>query len=412
MIAAANRDGYAGANVSAVIDAAGVSRPTFYEYFGDKDDCFLACVGEVQRRLLAQIAAAIDEDTPQHAGHAAVRALLTFASAEPAMTRFLTNEPMAGGPRALDARDGGIAEIERTIEQRLASVEPRTPVPDLSVRVMIGGIYRLLASRLRRGEPSLTGVLADLRAWMDSYALPIGEHRWRALSPAPAPAPSPFPPREPLRAPPPLPPGRPRITEEEVAANHRERIMFAAAELAQQKGYGATTISDITKLARVDGRVFYAMFADKQDAFMAIHELGFQRVMAVTAEAFFSGESWQERNWEAGRAFTQFLEGNPLIANVGFVEAYAVGAGAVQRVEDSHLAFAMLLQEGYQHAARSPPRLVLEAIITTIFETVYHRTRTAEGAPELAGMLPHFTFLVLAPFSGAADANAFIDSKL
>ena len=38
MIAAANRDGYAGANVSAVIEQAGVSRPTFYDYFADRDE--------------------------------------------------------------------------------------------------------------------------------------------------------------------------------------------------------------------------------------------------------------------------------------------------------------------------------------------------------------------------------------
>jgi len=37
MVIAANRDGYAGANVSAVIAEAGVSRPTFYDCFEDRD---------------------------------------------------------------------------------------------------------------------------------------------------------------------------------------------------------------------------------------------------------------------------------------------------------------------------------------------------------------------------------------
>jgi hypothetical protein len=73
------------------------------------------------------------------------------------------------------------------------------------------------------------------------------------------------------------------------------------------------------------------------------------------------------------------LESDPLVAKVGFVETYAVGPGAVQRVEDSHTALAMLLQEGYQAypRARRPSRLVLEAIITTIFGTVYHRARAS-----------------------------------
>ena len=182
-----------------------------------------------------------------------------------------------------------------------------------------------------------------------------------------------------------------------MAENQRLRIMFAAAELAERKGYAATTVGEITRAAGVDGRVFYSKFADKQDAFMAVHEFGFQQVMEVTAGAFFAGATWLERNWEAGRAFTQFLERNPIVAHVGFVEAYAVGPGAAQRLQDSQAAFAMLLQEGYQYAVQDarPSRVALEATIATIFEIVYDRARAqrqaravrAAGAPDVPGPL-------------------------
>ncbi len=146
---------------------------------------------------------------------------------------------------------------------------------------------------------------------------------------------------------------------------------------------------------------------------MAMHEFGSQQVRGVTAEAFFSGKTWPARNWEAGRAFTQFLEANPLVANVGFIEAYAVGPEAIQRVENSDDAFAMLLQEGYQHVSpdQRPPRVVLEAIIKTIFESVYSQVR-AGGTRRLSGLLPHFTFLVLSPFLGPGAANKFLAAKL
>jgi AcrR family transcriptional regulator len=413
VITAANRNGYAHANVSAVIGEAGVSRPTFYEYFADKDDCFLAAVGWVHDRLLAEIRASVREEPPEYAMQATIGALVGFATSEPAMARFLTNEPMAGGRLALDARDRGIAAVERIIEKSYRRADEATAIPDFSPGILIGGVYRVLASRLRRGEPNLDGLGPDLVDWVEAYNQPAAQHRWRALKAGPAPAPSPYVPTAPLRAPDMLPPGRTRMSDREVAENQRQRIMFAAARLAEEKGYTASTIGDITKLARVDGRVFYSMFAEKQEAFMAVHELGFQRVMDVTAGAFFAGSTWPERNWEAGRAFTQFLDSNPLIANVGFVEAYAVGPGAVQRVEDSHTAFAMLLQEGYQYVGEDarPSRLVLEAIITTIFETVYQRAR-ASRKPRLSWLLPHLTFLVLSPFLGSDAANAFIDEKL
>src|ERR1035441_5170156 len=93
------------------------------------------------------------------------------------------------------------------------------------------------------------------------------------------------------------------------------------------------TIAEITKRAGVDGRVFYRMLADKQEAFSAIHELGFQQLMAATAGAFFSAEQWPERMWNALGALTDWIESNPAVAHVGFVESYAVGPGAVQRVD-------------------------------------------------------------------------------
>jgi AcrR family transcriptional regulator len=413
MIEAANRDGYARATVSAVIGQAGVSRPTFYQYFPDRDACFAAAVREVQRQVLERITHEIGVREPESALYGAIEGFVGFAVGAPERMRFLTNEPMAGGPAALAERDRGIAEIDALIEDAYRLLARDTHVPDFSALVLMGGIHRLLASRLRRGEPNLSGLVADLLTWVAAYERPLADARWRALEPLTSPAPSPFVGAEPLSAPDPLPAGRPRKSGEEVAENQRQRIMFAAARLAERQGYTATTIGDITKLAGVDGRVFYSLFVDKQDAFMAVHELGFQRVMDVTATAFFAGATWPERHWEAGRAFAQFLELNPLVTNVGFVEAYAVGPGAVQRLEDSHGAFSMLLQEGYQHVSPQarPPRLVLEAIITTIFETVYQRAR-ADGELSLSGLVPHLTFLVLAPFLGAEQASAFVEGKL
>jgi hypothetical protein len=144
---------------------------------------------------------------------------------------------------------------------------------------------------------------------------------------------------------------------------------------------------------------------------MTLHEIGLQQVLNVTANAFFSGATWPERIWEAASAFTQFLEVNPLITHLGFVEAHAVGPGAAQRTQDSQLAFAIFLQEGYMHASKDPPgRAAVEAIVASVFELVYQQAR-ARSAPKLSRIHGHMTFLCLAPFLGAGAANAFIDKK-
>jgi len=410
MIESANRDGYAGANVSKIIAAAGVSRPTFYDYFTDKDDCFLATLREISREILDEVRARIESGAPEHALQRTLAGVMEFASAQPAKALFLTSQAMAGGPRALDARDEGIAAIEQLIEQ--VDVPGDAIIPDVSPRALIGGIYRLLASRLRRGEPRVSRSLEELTAWVESYGAPAGRQRWRTLEPTSTGSRSAAEAIRPLPAPGALPPGRPGIPKEEVAANHRARILFAAAQLAASKGYNATTIGDITRLAGVDGRAFYASFTDKQDAFMAVHEIGVQAVMSATASAFFTGSSWPDRMWQAGMALTGMLQTNPIVAHVGFVEAYAVGPGAVQRVEDSHITFTIFLQEGYQQKPRRTPpsRLALEAIITSIFEIVYLEVRRSRE-PQLTGLVGHLASLAVAPFLGVKAANSFIDQK-
>jgi AcrR family transcriptional regulator len=413
MIAAANRDGYAGANVSAVIGEAGVSRPTFYDYFEDRDDCFVAAVRDIHEQLLEQVAQAVAGAPPQHALSGALAATLAFAGEQPAESRFLMKETLAGGPRALDARDRAIAETAELIEDAFRRTPAGAEVPDVPVAAVLGAVHRLLASRLRRSERALGQLEEDLCDWIESYRQRVDRHRWRELKPMSAPSRSPYLPPTTLRAPPALGPGRPRLSEEEVAENHRQRIMFATSQVVQEHGYTTATVAEITRLAGIDGRAFYRVFADKQEAFSAIHELGFQYLMATTAGAFFAGKSWPERLWEAFRAAAQSIDDTPTFAHVAFVEAYAVGPRAIQRVEDSRAAFTIFLQEGYrwQQSGAPPSRLALEAIITTIFEIVYLRAR-ASATPKTAGFVSHFVHLCLTPFMGAPAADELIDEQL
>lgn len=410
MVRVASHGGYARATVSTVIAEAGVSRPTFYEYFADRDDCFLAALGDSQARLGALVREAVAGRPPEQALRAAVEALVSFAASQPKVARLLMCEAMAGGPKGLDGRDRAITQIARIVEKRHAGLSPHAVVPDLECATVLGGVFRLLAVRLRRSEPGISALISDLSAWLDTYQQPAGQCRWQTLRAIAAPAPSPFVPVEATPMPVALPRGRPRQSEDEVAWNHRMRILFAVACLAEEKGYTACTVADITKLSGIDGRAFYRLFADKQDAFMAVHEVGFQQVMDITARGFFSGESWPERSWEAGRALTQLLERNPLIAHVGFVEAYAVGPNAAQRVEDSHIAFTMFLQEGlrFQTDPDQHSRVTLEVIITTIFEIIYRQARL-KASPRMSGLLPHIAHLWLTPFIGPASADKAID---
>ncbi|MFZ1153776.1 MAG: TetR/AcrR family transcriptional regulator [Solirubrobacteraceae bacterium] len=412
MLLASVRRGYAGANVAQVIAHAGVSRPTFYEYFADKSDCFLAVHQDISGHLIEMVREAVSTEAPERALQTGVKALLMIAQAKPERAKFLVNETLAGGQRALDQRDQLIERIEQIIERARAQAPAQALTPDLPTRALLGGICGgMLAPRLRRGEYDLADATEEICEWIESYNRPSAHHRWRTLDPGPSLRPSRHLSELALQPPAALPRGRSGLTPAEIARHQRERLVHATAEVAADKGYAAATIADITTAASVDRRIFYAHFRDKQEAFLAAHELGFQQTMAVSASAFFSSEYWPERIWEGLHAGTHFNASYPVVAHIGYVEAYAVGTPAIQRVDDSRAAFNIFVQEGYRHTSNPPSPAALDALSATIFEIGYlhARKRQIELLPR---MTPHAAYLVLAPFLGPEKANDFIDAKL
>jgi AcrR family transcriptional regulator len=411
MIAAADHHGYAAATVAHVIEHAGVSRPTFYEYFADKDDCFLAAHREISRLLVHEIRHEVAAEAPERAVYAAIHTLIRLSEEYPDRAGFLTNESMAAGWRGLDERDRLIDEIAQVVEDSSARAPARTPTPDLPVRLVLGAGRWLLAPPLRRGERDLSAFEQEMGRWVKSYEMPNGEHRWDTLEPGPTLPPSPHVAQISLSPPPAIPPGRSKLSRGEIARNQRERILYATAEVAAAKGYTVATIADITAAAGVDRRVFYRHFQDKQQAFLAVHEFCVQQLMAVTASAFFSGGAWPERAWEAMRAATQFQATHPIVAHVALVESHAVGDSAIQRIDDSRAAFTIFFQEGNQHASEPCSQMAMEAIVSAVFEICYRRAREGQS-DQISRMACNGAYIMMAPFLGPAAANEFIDEKL
>jgi len=321
-------------------------------------------------------------------------------------------ESMAGGRGALDARDRAVDNVGALLG---AGADGQAEALDLPASAFAGALMRVLAMHLRRKEPALSRLAPGLRTWARRMSRPPERLRWTGPSRhAPARGRSPFVPTTGLEVMPEgLGRGRPTIGEEQVAANQQLRILSAVASLARTKGFTQTTVADINALAGVDNRVFYRLFSDKQDAFLALHALGLEYVIDATTRAFFSVDGWPERSWRAGQAFIDLLELDPLVEYIGFVEAYSVGPAAIQRIEESHTAFAVLMQEGLALGVpveRDVGRTMIELSIAAIFELVYRHARGEGG--EISERLPDIAHLWLAPLIGLDRSDAFIDGAL
>ncbi len=373
-----------------------------------------------RRRLLAELEDRVACRPPEWAAGALVAGLVEFAAAEPNTARVLLSDPLAGGDRMLEAHARLLAELAEILDRAFAVTPAGAMTPDICPRLLIGVVCRLLATRLGSGQIPDREMLEQLLRWLACYELPAGEQHWRTLTPYMAPARSPYLLPSPLRPPPPLPPGGPRVGEDAVSENHWLRLVFATAEIVARDGYTAATVSQIARTAGLERRDFYRLFASKGQALTAAQELLFRHLMAASAGAFVTGESWPERLWEAARALTQSLEQNPTLAYVSFIESHAGTATGLHRSQGLVNAFTIFLQEGCTLldadaavADRTCSSLAQEAIVTCVFELGYlhARERGPHDANGISGLLAHVMFIGLAPFLGAAHASEFIAHK-
>lgn len=398
-----------------IVACAGVSRPTFYEYFTGREDCFLQALRPAAEELLDAVQAAVSRCDPQQAPSAAVGALICFVGEQPGVARLLMSDSLAAGRPALDARDRLIDQAAQAIERACDRADRRTPVPTISPRLLLGVTSRLLAVRLDRGEQCSPDLHAQLSVWLEAYSLPAAQrgqgvaHAVSRHTPRPLISPR-------LRPPPAISHAPGRIDDAAFSENQWLRIVFATAAIVARDGYAAATVAEITRVAALDSRAFYRQFSCKEQALAEARELMFGHVMALSAGAFATADSWPERIWQAGRAFSDCVEQNPTLAHVTFVESHSGGPVAMGRLPELIGAFTIFLQEGYRYssaqnaAPQAPSPVALEAIVTAVFELCHLRSRAS--APDRPGsQVQDLAFLCLAPFLGAAQAHAFLQGR-
>ncbi len=403
--------GYTSVSVAALARHAHVSSATFYKLFADKRECFLAGYLALAGELTSRVWQGVEERETVPAWQAALQAMRAFATERPAGMLLLSEGAMIAGPAAAQARAQLIDAIERTIVE---AAEYPLSLPGV---VLVGALFRLEALRARADaaqEKGIVGTLEDeLTSWLRCYennASP--ERRWQLESIAGIEAGPPdfaaglVPPQRGRR-------GRNRLTPEQTATNQRDRILHAVAEISYRKGYGNTTVTAVVTEAGLGREVFYLHYRDKEAAFLAAYDLGFQTLVGQCAAAFFTSEEWPERVWQTLRVFIDFMVNFPAFAHLGMVEAYAIGTQATSLMKERVMGFTIFLEEGYRQGARASelPALTSQAIASAIFEIVYEAMRQRRER-ELPGLLPLIGFVALAPFLGVGRADEFVRGKV
>ncbi len=154
------RMGYADATAEAIAREAGMSKATFYEHFGNKEDCILALFDRAMTMLIGAMSSVREEQAdlePTERYRRSIRALLGVIAENPDYAQTLLVEIIGAGPRAADRRDNVLAAIATYVDQRNAEdaeagTAPRLVSPDDAYAV-VGATLELASRHIRARIP-------------------------------------------------------------------------------------------------------------------------------------------------------------------------------------------------------------------------------------------------------------------
>lgn len=155
MLRATAELGYREVSVQDVLDRAGVSRPTFYEHFENKEDCFMAAFDAAAARLRDRLDAATleSEGDWRVRVRSALAGVLHFIVDEPHAAMVLIVDSRAACPAALARRDELLDHFAACLDTQVRAAAPVDAPPSAIAAVgIVGGIDALLYSRLNQGE--------------------------------------------------------------------------------------------------------------------------------------------------------------------------------------------------------------------------------------------------------------------
>jgi AcrR family transcriptional regulator len=203
-----------------------------------------------------------------------------------------------------------------------------------------------------------------------------------------------------------LPPGRHKLGRSFVAANQRERILDAVADVASLSGYAAMSVEDVIGTAGVSRRTFYDTFTSKEDAFLAALDEVVEDLLAQVRAAYGANETFAGGVRDCLAVFLQFSTDEPRYADLLLIESLAAGPAAIERRNTMLKTFAAMLHDSAERltTGRRPPELTAETIVGGIYEVVYSRLIAGE-APELPGLLPDLAYSMMQPYIGHDEAR-------
>ena len=153
MVAAVADKGYADTTVAEVLRRSGISRRTFYDFFPNKEACFLEAYDRVVGALVKQVVEAFSGgDSWAERMRDGIRALLQTLSEHPDAARVGLVEVLAAGPAALERYDQALRSFVPLFEQGREESRYGGQLPPNISEAVLGGMAQVLYLAVLKGE--------------------------------------------------------------------------------------------------------------------------------------------------------------------------------------------------------------------------------------------------------------------
>ena len=184
--------GYAATSVGHICRQARVSRRTFYDLFGGREDCLLAVLQNAVRAVAREIdAAGLEGCAWRDRVRGGLVVVLSFFDREPSLARVCVVQALQAGPRVAQWREQTLGRLVGVVDEgRGESARSQEQCTALTAEGLVGAAFAIVYARLSRDEHSgaLSGLLGEL---MSLIVLPyLGpaaarSERQRAVSQSP-----------------------------------------------------------------------------------------------------------------------------------------------------------------------------------------------------------------------------------
>ncbi len=191
-----------------------------------------------------------------------------------------------------------------------------------------------------------------------------------------------------------------------VAQLQRARLLAAAVTAFDELGYGAATVADVTRRARVSRRTFYEQFANCDECLAGVLDDAVASVERELAATVSAGRPWQERVRAGLWTILAFLDRDPALARVCVLQAARGGALLVERRGRALRRLVTIVDEGRVERARgvNPSPLTGEGVVGAVLAIVQARIAVRDTRP-LTSLLGELMEMIVLPYRGAAAAR-------